>query len=144
MSLRIWNPFQELERLEKDINRAFEGSTPQSGFFSPLTDVKETNDSIIIDMNVPGMKAEDISIEATGDYIEIKAEKSTSEETTDDNKDKEWTARHIERRSEKYFRKMHFNVPVDPNNAKLALKDGVLNIILPKTESAKKVQLKLT
>ena len=141
MSLRIWNPFQEIARLEKDINKAFEGST--SGFFSPLTDVKETNDEIIIDMNVPGMKPEDIKIEATNDYIEIKAEKSEESEEEDKNK-QGWTARHIERRSEKYFRKMHFNMPVDAQNAKLSLNKGVLHIALPKSPEAKKVQLKLT
>jgi HSP20 family protein len=140
MSIKIWNPFQELARLENDINKAFEGST--SGFFSPLTDVKETNDDIIIHMNVPGMRPEDIKIEATGDYIEIKAEKSITDDKSE--KKNKWTARHIERRSEKYYRKMHFNVPVDPQNAKLTLTDGVLNIILPKSPEAKKVQLKLT
>ena len=141
MSLRIWNPFQELARLERDINKAFEGST--SGFFSPLTDVKETEDKFIIDMNVPGMKPEDVNIEATSDYIEIKAEKT---ENADEKKiqEKGWTARHIERRSEKYYRKMHFNIPVDAQNAKLELKNGVLHIELPKSPEAKKVQLKLT
>ena len=148
MSLRIWNPFAELDRLEKDIREAFEpfSRTSSDSFFSPLTDVSENNDGFEIDMNIPGIKASDLQIDATSDFIEIKAEsKATniSDNSEASNEEENYTPRHIERISQKYYRKIHFNVPVDPSKAKTSLKDGVLKITLPKRPEAKKISLKI-
>lgn len=140
MSLRIWNPFVELDRLEKNIREAFEPfSGDSSGFFAPLTDVSENNDGFEIQMNIPGIKSSDLQIDATSDFIEISAE--TKPETTEENSD--YTPLHKERISLKYYRKLHFNVPVDPSKAKTNLKDGVLKITIPKRPEAKKISLKI-
>lgn len=140
MSLRIWNPFVELDRLEKNIREAFEPfSGNSSGFFAPLTDVSEDNNGFEIQMNIPGVKAPDLQIDATSDFIEITAESKpdTSEESSD------YTPLHKERISLKYYRKLHFGVPVDPAKAKTTLKDGVLKINIPKRPEAKKISLKI-
>ena len=148
MSLRIWNPFAELARLEKDIREAFEpfSSTGSESFFAPLTDVSESNDGFEIHMNIPGIKAQDIHIDATADFLEIKAESQSetkSEDTENTNNTEEFTPRHIERVSKKYYRKIHFTAPVDASKAKTSLKDGVLKINIPKRPEAKKVSLKI-
>lgn len=147
MSLRIWNPFAELARLEKDIREAFEpfSGTSADSFFAPLTDVIENTDAFEIQMNVPGIKASDLQIDATSDFIEIKAEskieESKKEDETED--DEEYTPRHIERISKNYYRKIHFTAPVDASKAKTSLKDGVLTINIPKRPEAKKISLKI-
>ncbi len=146
MSLRIWNPFVELARLEKDIKEAFEPfSGTSSGFFAPLTDISENNDGFEIHMNIPGIKPEDIKIDATSDYLEISAESKTETKTEDkeESEKPEYTPRHIERVSQKYYRKIHFTAPVDAGQAKTSLKDGVLKINIPKRPEAKKISLKI-
>ena len=148
MSLRIWNPFAELARLEKDIREAFEpfSSTGSESFFAPLTDVSESNDGFEIHMNIPGIKAQDIHIDATADFLEIKAESQTetkTEDTENTDETEEFTPRHIERVSKKFYRKIHFTAPVDASKAKTSLKDGVLKINIPKRPEAKKVSLKI-
>lgn len=148
MSLRIWNPFAELARLEKDIREAFEpfSSTGSDSFFAPLTDVSESSDGFEIHMNIPGIKAQDIQIDATADFLEIKAETSSetkTEETETAENTEEFTPRHIERVSKKYYRKIHFTAPVDASKAKTTLQDGVLKINIPKRPEAKKVSLKI-
>ena len=150
MSLRIWNPFQELAKLENEIKSAFDHSISKtSGFFAPLTDLYENDEGFEIRMNVPGIKAEEFNIDATSDHIEIKAEsvqetkeeeKTEKAETTEKS---EFTPRHIERVSRKYYRKIHFSSPVDPNKANIKLQDGVLKISLPKKPEAKKVKLNI-
>ncbi|MFX0115254.1 MAG: Hsp20/alpha crystallin family protein, partial [Candidatus Hodarchaeota archaeon] len=86
MSMRIWNPFQEIRRLEDEINKAFGdfrgdvALAPSDRVFSPLTDVKETDDEIIIKMNLPGIKKDDLTIEATPEGVNIKAESKTEVE----------------------------------------------------------------
>ena len=149
MSLRIWNPFAELARLEKDIREAFEpfSSTGSESFFAPLTDVSESNDGFEIHMNIPGIKANDIQIDATADFLEIKAESQTETKNEDTENDsdntEEFTPRHIERVSRKYYRKIHFTAPVDASKAKTSLQDGVLKITIPKRPEAKKISLKI-
>ena len=144
MSLRIWNPFVELARLEKDIREAFEpfSGTSSDSFFAPLTDISENNDGFEIHMNVPGIKPADLQIDATSDYLEIAAEEK-SEDKSETNEEPEYTPRHIERVSQKYYRKIHFTVPVDASKAKTSLKDGVLKINIPKRPEAKKISLKI-
>lgn len=148
MSLRIWNPFAELARLEKDIREAFEpfSSTGSDSFFAPLTDVSESNEGFEIHMNIPGIKAQDIQIDATADFLEIKAEAKTetnTENTENSDEAEEFAPRHIERVSKKYFRKIHFTAPVDASKAKTSLQDGVLTINIPKRPEAKKISLKI-
>jgi HSP20 family protein len=143
MSIRIWNPFVELARLENNIKDAFE---PFSGnFFAPLTDLSENNEGFELTMNVPGIKASDLHIDATADFIEIKAETIKNKESNEDEKaeDSEYTPRHIERTTRNYYRKIHFSAPVDPTKAKTNLKDGVLTINIPKRPEAKKIQIKI-
>ena len=144
MSLRIWNPFVELARLEKDIREAFE---PFSGtsVFAPLTDISENNDGFEIHMNIPGIKPTDLKIDATADFLEISAETKTETKTEDkeDSEKSEYTPRHIERVSQKYYRKIHFTAPVDASKAKTTLKDGVLKINIPKRPEAKKISLRV-
>lgn len=146
MSLNIWNPFVELARLEKDIREAFEPfSGTSSGFFAPLTDISENNDGFEIHMNIPGIKSEELQIDATSDYLEIAAESKTEtkSEESEESENSEYTPRHIERVSKKYYRKIHFSSPVDPSKAKTSLKDGVLQIDIPKRPEAKKISLKI-
>jgi HSP20 family protein len=147
MSLRIWNPFVELARLEKDIREAFEpfSGTNSDSFFAPLTDISENNDGFEIHMNIPGIKPENLKIDATSDYLELTAESETETKLEDNESTEksEYTPRHIERVSRKYYRKIHFTAPVDPSKAKTSLKDGVLLINIPKRPEAKKVSLRI-
>ena len=68
-----------------------------------------------------------------------------TEDTEDTKKIEEpkYTPRHIERVSQKYYRKIHFTAPVDPSKAKTTLKDGVLKINIPKRPEAKKISLRI-
>ena len=113
MSIMIWNPFQEMRRLEKEIDRTFrsfngEKLSLSDKIFSPLTDVKETDDEIIIETNLPGIKKDDLKIEATPDGVTIKAELNGKREHKEDG---------------------------------TTLKDGVLTLHFPKSEEHKPVKL---
>ncbi len=145
MSLRIWNPFVELARLEDNIREAFEPfSLSSDGFFAPLTDLLENKDSFEIHMNVPGIKADELNIDATSDFIEIHAETKSETKVDDNAKDEEkFTPKHIERLSRNYYRKIHFNVPVDPTTGKVSLQDGVLKVTILKKPEAKKISLNI-
>ncbi|MFW9914133.1 MAG: Hsp20/alpha crystallin family protein [Candidatus Thorarchaeota archaeon] len=141
MSMRIWNPFQEIRRLEDEISKAFgdfRGDmtvSPHDRLFSPLTDVKETEDEIIIEMNLPGIKKDDLTIEATPEGVNIKAESKTEMEHENEK------VHCRERVARKYIRSVGFPTTVNPKDAKTVLQDGVLTINFPKSEQAKAVKL---
>lgn len=145
MSLRIWNPFVELARLEDNIREAFEPfSLSSNGFFAPLTDLLENKDSFEIYMNVPGVKTDEVKIDATSDYLEIQAEPKSETKSDESGKEGEkFTSKHIERVSRKYYRKIHFNVSIDPSTGKVTLEDGVLKVIIQKKPEAKKISLNI-
>ncbi|MFW9991365.1 MAG: Hsp20/alpha crystallin family protein [Candidatus Odinarchaeota archaeon] len=144
MSLQRWNPFEELSRLEDEISKIFSTSrgeedlVPANRTYSPLTDVHETADEFVVRSNIPGVKKEELEIEATPEYLEIRVESKREKEEKDDKKAK---VLYKERYARKYLRKIGFSSPVDPNKAKTSLKDGVLTIRLPKAEQAKAVKL---
>lgn len=145
MSLRIWNPFIELARCDNVFRDYFQPlSFSLDNFFAPATDVTESKDGFEIQMNVPGIKPTELSVEATSEFIEINAE-SKPEQVTEKNESEatEQLSRHIERSSRKYYKKILFNVPVDPNTGKVSLKDGVLTINIQKRPEAKKISLNI-
>jgi len=146
MSLRVWNPFVELTQLENNIRKAFDSfPTFIEDFSTPLTDIKESEDGYTIHMNIPGISKDNITIDATSDFIEISAEAKTEEQSEkDESKSKlEYKPTHIERYSQKYYRKIHFDTPIDASTGKVSLQDGVLTIAVQKRPEAKKVSLSI-
>ena len=93
-------------------------------------------------MNVPGIKADELTIEATSEFIEINTEsKSESQQNESEQNEKDSFPKISERISRKYFRKLHFTSPVDPSTGKVSLQDGVLTINIQKRPEAKKISL---
>ncbi|MFW9991366.1 MAG: Hsp20/alpha crystallin family protein [Candidatus Odinarchaeota archaeon] len=140
MSIRIWDPFNELRRLQNEITRVFSGSSAnravERGHYAPLTDLYETDNEFIIKANIPGINKDDLDIEATSDYLEFTANhKEETEEFKDEN------CRCKERFATIYSRKIGFPTLVDPSGAKVQLESGVLTVTVPKSEKAKAVKL---
>lgn len=144
MSLQRWNPFEELSRLEEEFGRVFgtargeEHLAPLERTYSPLTDVHETENEFVVKMNVPGVKKEDLDIQATPEYLEVKIEKTEASEKTENAK-----VLHRERYAQKFYRKIAFPVPTDVKKAITTLNDGILTIHLPKAEQVKATKLLL-
>ena len=116
MALKSWNPFYEI----------FNDSASESSTFKPQTDVVESDNDYQITFDVPGISKEDVSIDITGDTLEISTEKENGTEKLDD-----WKIQHKERFRTKYYRKLVFPGILDAKKASTALKDGVLTVTIP-------------
>ena len=101
-------------------------------------DIELTNDAYTITADVPGFSQEEIEIEANFESLTIRAKRS---EDTEENSEVKYL--HRERFASEFSRKIGFPKPVNPNNAKTSIKDGVLSIYMPLSENAKTVSLKL-
>ncbi|MFX0136267.1 MAG: Hsp20/alpha crystallin family protein [Candidatus Hodarchaeota archaeon] len=142
MSIEKWNPFEELRKFEKEFGKIFKPFSsdaklsPSEQLFTPLTDMQETEKEVIVKMNLPGFKKDEVTIKATSDSLEVKAEKKEEKE------EKKGKMVYKERLAQNYYRKVHFPALVDPNTAKTTLNSGVLEITLPKSQKKKIVELK--
>lgn len=92
-------------------------------------DIYEKDGNYHIEMDVPGFKKEDISIEASDDYLTIKAEKNS--ENNEEDEDKNYIRR--ERSYGAYERSFYLG-DLDQDKVEAEFKDGILKISVPKKE----------
>jgi HSP20 family protein len=92
----------------------------------PYVDLEDKGDRFILSAETPGFKKDEIDINICGNAVEI----SGCKETTIDEKEKDYVRK--ERMSESFYRTMTLPEEVKYEEVSADLKDGVLEIILPK------------
>lgn len=129
-------PFNRLASLQDEVNRLFDFSYPSrdSGLFSgwsPALDLFDEKDEFVVQVELPGLKKEDIAISLQEGVLTISGERKTE---SDVKSGKTF-------RSERYFGKFQRSVTlpsqVDSQKVGAAYKDGVLTVTLAKSEEAK-------
>jgi HSP20 family molecular chaperone IbpA len=102
-------------------------------------DVYETNDAIVVEAQVPGIKEENIEINIDGNVLTINA----TQKETEEQKDKKKTVYKSTRQTSFSY---STNLPriVDPSKAEAEVEQGVLKITIPKSEEdkPKKIEVK--
>ena len=137
MSLKI-RPYYRPSPMARLMDRWFdEAFTPMSDRFSVDTlsmpiDVQATEHGYTVTAAVPGLKADDLTIEVLGNTVSIRGE--VKSETTDEEKG-DWLVR--ERSYGKFARTFRLPAELDSNKVEANLEDGVLTVRLPKAESAR-------
>jgi HSP20 family protein len=146
MAIVRWDPFKDLHNLQERMNRLFEDSLMRpridesrlmSGTWTPLVDIYETKDTIVIRAEVPGVKQEDLNIEVNENTLILKGERKPDKEVKEENY-------HCIERSYGHFLRS-FTLPrvVQQDKICARLKDGVLEITLPKADEAKSKQIEI-
>jgi HSP20 family protein len=101
---------------------------------SPLSvDVSEEGDNYVVTAPVPGIAPDDVEITVLGDTLRIRGERRETKEQQDENK--RWIVR--EQQFGSFERTLRLPTSVKPEAAKAEFRDGLLTIMLPKTEEAK-------
>jgi HSP20 family protein len=130
------DPFGEFRKQMRDVVNQFqpdwngndEGLAPA---ISPSVDLSETTDGFQIRMDVPGIKAEEIDIEVSGDTVRIDGEHKAAQQ------EKGRTFHRAERRTGTFARVLTLPATVKEGLVTAEVADGVLTITLPKTEVTK-------
>lgn len=138
--LSKWEPFRDLVSLRTDMDRLFNTffggpAEEREGLWSPVLDIEENNGNLMVRAEIPGMTKDDIKVTVRDNMLSITGERKQEEET----KDK--TFHRIERCYGKFSRIITLPTEVESDKIKATYKDGVLNITLPKSESAKPKQI---
>ncbi len=145
-----WRPFSELSRIEREAERLFGDffqrpllglAWPERfrevGFGKPAIEIYEEKDDVVIKAEVPGMKKEDLDINISGTLLTIKGEKKQEEEV------KKKGYYYSERSYGSFLRTIDLPKEVQIDKVRAGFKDGVLEVRLPKTEEAKRKEVKI-
>jgi HSP20 family protein len=101
------------------------------GAWEPAVEVADTKDAIIVKAQVPGIPKDNIQVHVTDDSITLKGEMKEEEKK----EEKNYTRREF--RYGAFSRTMPLPAVVQADKATAQLKDGVLEITIPKSEKAK-------
>lgn len=148
MALRKWEPVRDFTRLQEKLNRVFEenlrfvraripGAKPVTGIWSPPVDIYETDESIVVKAEVPGMRIEDIQIKVKDSTLGIRGERKFVKAEKDEN------CHLVERLYGSFSRNFSLPVAVDQSKAKATYQHGVLEVVLPKRGETKPRSIKV-
>jgi len=107
------------------------------GTLAVPVDLWETKDAYQLRADLPGVRADDLEINATGDSISIGGEVKDQAEVTEDG----WLRQ--ERRVGKFQRAFTLPIAIDPAKVEATFENGVLSLVLPKAESTKPRTIKV-
>lgn len=137
MMITRYNPMRDLVTLSDRLNRMFEGTFPSekdtelTGSWMPAVDIYESEQTIEIKADLPGMTEKDVDVTVENNTLTIKGERKFAWEDKQDN------CHRIERRYGSFYRSFHLPNTVDVTKISADFKDGILNLTLPKREETK-------
>ena len=132
MALVRWDPARELDTLQSDVNRLFDGffgrsASPSSGRrWIPAMDLVETDEHLVLRADLPGLDREDIEIEVKDNVLTVAGERKAEHE------EKGEGFHRVERSFGSFSRSLSLPEGVDPERVAADFKDGVLEVRIPK------------
>jgi HSP20 family protein len=132
-----WEPAREMMTLRDAMDRLFDDAFTRplrlnDGYLTvPAVDMFQTDNEIVVKAAIPGVKADDVQINVTGEVLTIKGETREKEET----KEKAYHLR--EQRWGSFERTIALPADVVADKAKAEFENGILTITLPKAEEAR-------
>jgi HSP20 family protein len=152
MELEKWHPLKEIESMRREMDRMWEGifPTPRRSLLAPwrrlpskddtaipAIDVIDRADEILVRCEMPGVEKENIDVSVHEDTLTVKGE------VEKDNEYKDEDYYHSERTCRSYKRSIHIPEKVKADEIEASLKDGMLNVHLPKAEELKPRKIKV-
>jgi len=105
--------------------------------WTPLCDIYETDKSIVIKMELPEVKKQNVSVTFDNNLLTIHGERKAEEET------KEQSYHRVERSYGQFLRSFTLPPFVDSKKIAAEFKEGMLIVTLPKAEEAKAKQIEI-
>ena len=126
------NMFDEMFDRTFDMDAMFGGKNPLYGKHAKnlmKTDIRETDNSYELDVDLPGFKKDEVLVELEDGYLTIRAQKGLDKDEKDDE------GRYI--RQERYAgamsRSFYVGDGITVDDMKAKFEDGILQISVPKT-----------
>jgi HSP20 family protein len=137
MALVRWDPIRELDSLQSDMNRLFDGffqgraGNDVNRRWIPAMDLVETADHLVLRADLPGISEEDIEIEIKDGVLTVSGERKTEHE------DKGEGYHRVERSFGRFSRSLTLPDAIDADSVKANFDRGVLEVKIPKPAETK-------
>jgi HSP20 family protein len=134
------DPFGELEQMHRQLSeflsswQSWPGLLPEG--FTPPADVEETDHAYTIEIELPGVKREDLDIEVSGRRVSVHGERKE--------KQRAGILRRRERTVGRFVYEVTLPGDIDDSAVEANLDEGVLSLVLPKPEHERprKIQIR--
>ncbi|HEY9860877.1 MAG TPA: Hsp20/alpha crystallin family protein [Candidatus Obscuribacterales bacterium] len=147
MALVRWQPFREVDSLQREMNRLFdrlanvdEGNLPTTGTgtaFVPAAEIQETDEAIHLKVELPGLEANDLDVQVSADSVSIRGERKSETKT------EEKGMIRSEFRYGQFQRVIPLPSRVKNDQVEAEFKQGVLTLTLPKVDEEKNKVVKV-
>ena len=142
MSVLRWDPFRDLTSIQDEMNQMFDRvfgrrssggreASPTAASWSPAVDISERKDAYVVSAEVPGIKPEELEVTLEDGLLTIQGERRMEKETSDRQYHR------VERRYGAFRRSITLPSQVNADAIEASYSDGVLQVVVPKVESAK-------
>jgi len=146
MAIERWNPFKEIDKMSKDMDRLWDQVFPSSRRFlkelpvkalmerettPPAIDIIERPDTLVVTAELPGVEKDNIDISVQENRLTI------SGKITKNKEEKKEDFYYSERSYTSYSRAIDIPCEVKADKITAALKNGILTVTLPKAEEMK-------
>lgn len=127
----------KMNRILPDIERLYEGDLTWGAINgSPRMNLYDNGDEFQIVAEVPGLSKDDLHVKTQGNYLELSA-------TNRADIPEGYKAHRVERGTTTFTRSFTLPADVDADKVRAVLKDGLLHLSLPKSETAKPKQISI-
>ena len=144
MKLTQFDPFKEFQNMQKTfeyMNRLMQSiesaAEAPAVDFVPAVNTREADDAYYIEVDLPGVKKEDINIDVKDNILTISGERKVEEERKEDD------FYRVESVYGKFERSFSLPEDVDADKIEAEAKDGVLTVKIPKAQSVEKAPKKI-
>jgi HSP20 family protein len=147
MALAQWTPMQNLRPLQEEMNRLFHefvrsGSGGEAGWgtgtWTPPVDIYETDDALVLTVELPGISKEDVSIEIHQNTLMLRGQRKPPAGVQEDRYHR------VERAYGAFQRSFTLPMIVNQDKVQASYKDGLLELRLPQSEAAKPKRIAIT
>jgi len=147
MAILKWEPYGQVNSLQERINRLFEDAFPRYGdseddlslcAWRPVVDIYETDEGLIVQAELPGVKREDVSVEVKENVLTLKGERKADDRIPIDRYYRR------ERRFGPFQRSFSLEYQAKPEKISARFKDGILKVSIPRPEREKPKQINVS
>lgn len=152
-ALSIWQPFREVTSLQEHVNQIFSDVFSDEVFpkmdsleqsllapvsLAPKTDIYEQDDKVLLEMEAPGIREEDINLTVEGNTLTISGERKQNVER------KKGRYQRVERHYGRFSRTFTLPATVDTNSIEANYEHGVLHVSMSKKADARPRQIRMS
>ena len=137
----VWDPFRELEELHARMDRLMQSAFPRGGepgavgAWAPPADVEDTDDAYLVELELPGVDKDQITVEVAEGELDIHGEIKEKERTG------------VVRRQTRHVGQFDYRTSLPPNadtaHVSAELTNGVLTVRVPKAEKGKPQRIEI-